>query len=77
MPSSTSADAIGWFCTRDGLVKLLQEIPLSDEERTAVDGDVAALSRLIEWLSDVPTPGECQRVKSIPHNQRPASHGRL
>jgi len=50
-----------WLETRDGLLKLLREIPLSDEERAAVDGDVAALSRLLERLSDVPTPGECQR----------------
>jgi hypothetical protein len=47
--------------TRDGLLKLLQEIPLSDEERAAVDGDVQALDRLLERLSDVPTPSECQR----------------
>src|SRR5215813_13417174 len=28
---------------RDGLLKMLQEIPLNDEERAAVDGDVQAL----------------------------------
>lgn len=50
-----------WLQTRDGLLRLLQEIPLSDEERAAVDGDVQALSRLLERLSDVPTPSECQR----------------
>ena len=50
-----------WLQTRDGLLKLLQEIPLSDEERAAVDGDVHALSRLLERLTTVPTPGECQK----------------
>jgi hypothetical protein len=45
-----------WLQTRDGLLKLLQEIPLSDEERAAVDGDVQALNRLLERLADVPTP---------------------
>ena len=45
-----------WLQTRDGLLKLLQEIPLSDEERAAVDGDVQALSRLLERLATVPTP---------------------
>ena len=47
-----------WLQTRDGLLKMLQEIPLSDEERAAVDGDVQALDRLLERLSEVPTPGE-------------------
>src|SRR5260370_12126738 len=50
-----------WLQTRDGLLKMLQEIPLSDEERAAVDGDVQALDRLLERLSEVPTPSECQR----------------
>lgn len=50
-----------WLQTRDSLLKLLQEVPLSDEERAAVDGDVQALSRLVERLSAVPTPGECQK----------------
>jgi integrase len=45
-----------WLQTRDGLLKLLQEIPLSDEERAAVDGDVQALDRLLERLATVPTP---------------------
>lgn len=49
-----------WLQTRERLLKLLQEIPLSDEERAAVDGDVQALDRLLERLAEVPTPGECQ-----------------
>ncbi|MBO0789540.1 MAG: tyrosine-type recombinase/integrase [Ktedonobacteraceae bacterium] len=52
-----------WLQTRDGLLKLLQEIPLSDEERAAVDGDVQALNRLLERLKEVPTPGELQKVR--------------
>ena len=47
-----------WLETRDGLLKMLQEIPLSEEERAAVDGDVQALNRLLGRLKDVPTPGE-------------------
>ena len=35
---------------------MLQELPLSDEERAAVDGDVQALNRLLEQLKDVPVP---------------------
>jgi hypothetical protein len=45
-----------WLQTRDNLLKMLQEIPLSDEERAVVDGDVQALNRLLERLSTVPTP---------------------
>ena len=45
-----------WLQTRESLLKMLQEIPLSDEERAAVDGDVQALQRLLERLTDVPTP---------------------
>jgi integrase len=45
-----------WLQTRESLLKMLQEIPLSDEERAAVDGDVQALQRLLERLTDVPAP---------------------
>ena len=45
-----------WLQTRDSLLKLLQEIPLSEEERAAVDGDVQALDRLLQRLADVSTP---------------------
>ena len=47
-----------WLETRDGLLKMLQEIPLNEEERAAVDGDVQALNRLLERLKDVPTPSQ-------------------
>jgi integrase len=47
-----------WLETRDDLLKMLQEIPLSDEERAAVDGDVQALNRLLERLKEVPTPSK-------------------
>jgi integrase len=38
------------------LLRLVQEIPLSQEERAAVDGDLAALDRLTARLADQPTP---------------------
>ena len=47
--------------TRDSLLRMLQEIPLSDEEKAAVDGDVQALDRLLESLKEVPTPDERQK----------------
>jgi len=52
-----------WLQTRDSLLKLLQEIPLSDEERAAVDGDVQALDQILERLKEVPTPSECQHLQ--------------
>src|SRR5712691_7933089 len=48
-----------WLEARDGLLKMLQEIPLSDEERAAIDGNVQALDHLLERLKDVPTPSAC------------------
>jgi integrase len=45
-----------WLETRNGLLRMLQEIPLSDEERAAVDGDIEALNRLVERLKEVPAP---------------------
>src|SRR5207302_6951823 len=51
-----ASDRGRWLDTRDGLLKMLQEIPLSDDERAAVDGDVQALNRLLERLKAVPTP---------------------
>ena len=47
-----------WLQTRDSLLRMLQEIPLSDEEKAAVDGDVQAFNRLLESLKEVPTPNE-------------------
>jgi len=35
---------------------MLVEIPLTDQERAAVEGDHTAVERLIETLSNVPTP---------------------
>ena len=51
-----------WLQTRDGLLKMLQEIPLSDEERAAVDGDVEALNHLLEQLKKVPPPSKMQQA---------------
>ncbi len=66
-----------WLQARDSLLKMLQEIPLSEDERAAVDGDVQALDRLLERLKEIPTPSECQKqeLPMIPvHTIFPASH---
>jgi hypothetical protein len=41
---------------KDGLQRMLAEIPLTDEERAAVEGDQTAVGRLIDLLADTPTP---------------------
>ncbi|MFQ5808192.1 MAG: tyrosine-type recombinase/integrase, partial [Armatimonadota bacterium] len=38
------------------LLRMLQEIPLTEEERAAVEDGAAAFDRLLEGLADVPTP---------------------
>lgn len=38
------------------LLRLLQEIPLSEEERAAVEDGIEATGKLCEQLADVPTP---------------------
>ncbi|MFZ5898320.1 MAG: tyrosine-type recombinase/integrase [Bacillota bacterium] len=41
---------------KTNLLRFLQEVPLTDEERAVADGDLEALDRLIAMLSDKPTP---------------------
>ena len=41
---------------KSNLLRLLQEIPLTEDERSAVDGDLSALDRLVARLVDQPTP---------------------
>ena len=38
------------------LLRMLQEIPLTEEERAAVEDGVAAIEKLCQQLADVPTP---------------------
>ena len=41
---------------KTNIKRFLQEVPLTDGERAAADGDLGALDRLITMLSDKPTP---------------------
>jgi hypothetical protein len=41
---------------KDGLQRMLVEIPLTDVERAAVEGDQTAMDQLIDRLVDVATP---------------------
>ncbi len=44
------------LAAKDNILRFLQEIPLTDEERVAADGDLAAIERLVAKLADQPTP---------------------
>jgi hypothetical protein len=41
---------------KDGLQRMLVQIPLTDEERAAAETDQQAVGRLIDLLTDTPTP---------------------
>ncbi len=41
---------------KDNLQRMLAAIPLTDDERAAVDDGQAALDNLLQRLADVPTP---------------------
>ncbi|GAA3068024.1 hypothetical protein [Streptomyces glomeratus] len=41
---------------RENLQRMLASIPLTDDERAAVDDGQAALDQLLERLADIPTP---------------------
>jgi hypothetical protein len=41
---------------KDNLQRMLAQIPLTDDERDAVEDGTAAVERLIGRLADVPTP---------------------
>lgn len=61
------------------LLRMRQEIPLTDDERAAVEDGVAAFDRLLERLADVPAPDGSTRVSSnaaarAPHGLLPEPH---
>ena len=60
---SAQADLIR---SKSSMVRMLQEIPLTDEERAAVDGDVAAIDRLLARLKTTPTPDQFSPTASAP-----------
>jgi len=51
--SSTKAQLLE---AKDNLQRMLASIPLTDDERTAVDDGQAALNSLLDRLADIPTP---------------------
>ena len=52
---------------KDNLQRMLTSIPLTDDERAAVDDGHAALDALLDRLTDVPTPaGPTPREIGVP-----------
>lgn len=56
MPKSSSEAQ--YLEGRQNLLKLMQEIPLTEDEQAAVDNDIDAIERLMAKLSGIATPGE-------------------
>ena len=48
---------------KDNILRFLQKIPPTDEERAAVDGDLNAIDRLTQHLADRPTPSDQTRTE--------------
>jgi hypothetical protein len=44
------------IAAKAGMIRMLEEIPLTDDEKAAVDGDVHAVERLLNRLATTPTP---------------------
>ena len=62
--SSTKAQLLE---AKDNLQRMLASIPLTDDERTAVDDGQAALNSLLDRLADIPTPsGATPREIGVP-----------
>jgi integrase len=58
---SSRADLI---TSKTGMIRMLQEIPLTDDERAAVEGDQKAIDRLLQRLEDTPTPDRLASSKN-------------
>lgn len=67
---SSQADLIA---SKAGMIHMLQEIPLTDDERAAVEGDRQAIERLLTRLAMTPTPnrpkcGDCKKCVAVSGN---------
>lgn len=59
---------------RDGVLRLVQEVPLTAEEKTVAEGDVQALTRYIEGRKDVPPPHLPNKLYNFNSSTQPAKH---
>ncbi len=49
---------------RQNLLKMMQEIPLTDDEQAAVNNDIGAIDKLLEKLKNIETPDKQRRENS-------------
>ncbi|ESE91995.1 phage integrase family site-specific recombinase [Salmonella enterica subsp. houtenae serovar 50:g,z51:- str. 01-0133] len=47
---------------RQNLLKLMQEIPLTDDEQAAVENDIGAMDKLLDKLRNIETPDKKREV---------------
>ena len=68
--TSTSAQLLE---AKTGLQRMLVGVPLTDDERAAVDDDQAAVDRLLHRLADVATPAGStpNQLRAEPRRQLP------
>jgi len=59
---------------RDGVLRLMQEVPLTAEEKSVAEGDVQALTRYIEGRKDVPPPHLPNKLYNFNSSTEPAKH---
>ncbi len=59
---------------RDGVLRLMQEVPLTAEEKSVAEGDVQALTRYIEGRKDVPPPHLPNKLYNFNSSTQPAKH---
>jgi hypothetical protein len=55
--------------SRSNLLRLKQELSLTDDEVSAVDEGVEIMDKLVEKLANIPTPAgptPCQLLKGLP-----------
>ncbi len=66
---ATLAQLLG---AKDNILRFLQEMPVSDDERSVIEGDLAAIERLTTRLANRPTPsGQTPaELKQCPHPAR-------
>ncbi|WP_289491106.1 hypothetical protein [Klebsiella pneumoniae] len=46
---------------RQNLLKMMQEIPLTDDEQAAVNNDIGTIDKLLEKLKNIETPDKQRR----------------
>jgi hypothetical protein len=50
------SDLVQLITAKSNILRLKQELPLTDEEKAVVDGDVVAIEKLTKKLANRPTP---------------------